>query len=130
MRLKKRCPPPPPRADHPEPDVNLLSPENAALLARNKARQEASNARSEVAKGGNQKRKARKVDIGGRKYDLEAEDALALFGALALAVDGETASITLASGEKLEMTHREVSDLGRQLAGKPADEVSGRDRGT
>lgn len=67
----------------------------------------------------------RQVTHGGQQYDLTAVDALTLFGALAMAVDGETARITLASGDVLDLTHEEVSDLGRQLAGTPADEVSG-----
>lgn len=49
MRLNKRCPPPPPRDDHPEPDVNLLSPENAAFLARKKAELERQKVRREKA---------------------------------------------------------------------------------
>lgn len=67
----------------------------------------------------------RSVSIGGKAYSVVPADALALFGALAMALDGETARITLASGDVLELTHQEVSDLGRQLAGTPADEVSG-----
>lgn len=67
----------------------------------------------------------RQVSVRGRTYDVTAADGPALMGALAMAVDGETASITLASGDVLTLTHQEVSDLGRQLAGKPADEVSG-----
>jgi hypothetical protein len=65
------------------------------------------------------------VLVNGRRLQLRPEDALQLVGALAMAVDGETASITLASGDVLELTHQDVSDIGRQLAGKPADEVSG-----
>ena len=68
---------------------------------------------------------SRTVTIGGKVYELRESDALTLVGALALAVDGVTASVTLASGDVLELTHRDVSDIGRQLAGKPADEVSG-----
>lgn len=64
----------------------------------------------------------------GRIIAFADADALALFGALAVAVDGQTSRITLASGEMLELTHQEVSDLGRQLAGMPADEVPGPDR--
>ena len=70
----------------------------------------------------------RTVLLNGRQLQLRQEDALQLFGALAMAVDGETARITLASGDVLELTHQDVSDIGRQLAGKPADEVSGSDR--
>jgi hypothetical protein len=65
------------------------------------------------------------VRLGGKSYGLAPVDALSLVGALAMAVDGETARITLASGDVLELTHQDVSDIGRQLAGKPADEVSG-----
>jgi len=65
------------------------------------------------------------VELRGTAYALAPSDALSLFGALAMAVDGETARITLASGDVLELTHQDVSDIGRQLAGKPADEVSG-----
>ena len=72
----------------------------------------------------------RVVRVRGQAYTLAEGDALALVGALAQAVDGETARITLASGDVLELTHQEVSDLGRQLAGKPADEVSGSNRET
>lgn len=71
----------------------------------------------------------RTVTFRARQLELRPEDALALFGALALAVDGQTARVTLASGETLELTHQDVSDIGRQLAGKPADEVPGQDRG-
>lgn len=67
----------------------------------------------------------RNLSLNGKVYSLVPMDALALFGALAQAVDGETARITLASGDVLELTHQDVSDIGRQLAGKPADEVSG-----
>lgn len=67
----------------------------------------------------------RTVTLKGKTYQLVADDAPALFGALAMAVDGGTARITLASGDVLDLTHQEVSDLGRQLAGKPADEVFG-----
>lgn len=65
------------------------------------------------------------IVVRGQTYSIGATDALSLFGALAMAVDGETARITLASGDVLELTHQDVSDIGRQLAGKPADEVSG-----
>ena len=65
------------------------------------------------------------VTLHGKTYVLAPSDALSLVGALAMAVDGETARITLASGDVLELTHQDVSDIGRQLAGKPADEVSG-----
>jgi hypothetical protein len=68
---------------------------------------------------------ARTLSLNGNTYPIVAEDSLTLFGALAMAVDGETARITLASGDVLVLTHQDVSDIGRQLAGKPADEVSG-----
>jgi hypothetical protein len=71
----------------------------------------------------------RQITLRGRSYGLSADDALTLFGALAMAVDGETCQVKLASGDVLELTHQDVSDIGRQLAGKPADEVSGSDRG-
>lgn len=66
--------------------------------------------------------------VGGRAVQLQAVDAIALVGALAQAVDGETAEVRLASGETLTLTHEDVSELGRQLAGVPADEVPGRNR--
>ncbi len=98
-------------------------------------------AEREAAEGGGQPRPAepappvaagaiRTVTLKGKTYQLVADDAPALFGALAMAVDGGTARITLASGDVLDLTHQEVSDLGRQLAGTPADEISGSDRST
>lgn len=71
---------------------------------------------------------SRTVTLRGVEIVLRQADALALFGALAIAVDGQTSRIKLASGALLELTHEEVSDLGRQLAGTPADEISGSDR--
>ena len=66
----------------------------------------------------------RPVIVRGRSYLLAPEDALTLFGALAMAVDGQTAEIKLASGAILTLSHEDISSLGPQLAGKPADEVS------
>lgn len=68
---------------------------------------------------------ARAIVVRNAAYVIWPDDALSLVGALAMAVDGQTSRITLASGDVLELTHQDVSDIGRQLAGKPADEVSG-----
>jgi len=66
------------------------------------------------------------VTVRGLTYALSPADALPLVGALARGMDGETSTLKLASGEILEnLEHHEVSDLCGQLAGKPADEVSG-----
>lgn len=68
----------------------------------------------------------RTVLIRGKAYPLTDGDALTLVGALARGMDSEISTLTLASGEILkDLTHQEVSSLCGQLAGKPADEVSG-----
>ena len=67
----------------------------------------------------------RQIRVRGVTHSVAPNDALALFGALAMAVDGETAEVRLASGETLTLSHEDVSELGRQLAGKPADEIPG-----
>lgn len=68
-------------------------------------------------------RPTRTVTLQGKPYHLDVSDLFGLFGALAQAVDGKTSEIRLASGDLLTLTHEDVSELGRQLAGKPADEV-------
>lgn len=67
----------------------------------------------------------RTVTLGGKTYPIAPQDAVVLVGALALAVDGQTSEVKLASGDTLTLTHEDVSELGRQLAGVPADEVPG-----
>lgn len=67
----------------------------------------------------------RTVTVRGQQVRVGESDALALFGALAICLDGETAHVVLASGDTLDLTHEDIPVLGRQLAGTPADEVSG-----
>jgi hypothetical protein len=57
----------------------------------------------------------REIEHEGRTYRLMPADALGLFGALVMAMDGETARVRLASGDVLELTHQQVSHIGRQL---------------